>query len=509
MGMTKRQKGYSLMSVMLMLAGLAVVASMHFRDQAFKFQTQAAENAGKHLRQLNDAVEAYLISHGPRLRAMQDNDCAGVSACVPTAWFCAVGGNPDQCALDLNRLVAEGYLPAGWINENPWRASYQTSVTRVLKPNGTPGFEMDYDLRAITVTSEPWVDENTGNPLLGLLGLAVKAGGADLAMTGELPGVANGLARRTYNADFVTGTLVTWEADAAMNPNIDELGLLVARAGFESSGNNSFPFLVKRDGSTPMTGDLDMAANKITSLQDAFIKANGRNIAASSSSWVFKYTVRISQDGMTVQKPDCSAPSGGWTNRTTLTNPWDPSYSPATDPNRAYDRGEPRILVSMDTMKDLKTLGHYSVGSSPAPSQELAYEQKARAKGSYNFFAVDQAGSWKVYLRYYQDTDPAGGNMPPLPALPYEPWNTYNNAANSQGIASVYCFYDDQAASGCNGEIGCDRDGESNAAGSAAAPDLSSPATATTAAPYQDQIISGSTGTVAPGTGASDSPETF
>lgn len=502
----RRQRGYSLISVILLLAGMAVVASMHFRDQAFKHQMKMAENAGKHLRQLNDGIEAYLIAHGPRLRSMQDNDCAGVASCVPAVWFCAVGGNPNQCALDLNRLVAEGYLPAGWINENPWRAAYQTTVTRVLKPNGNPALEMDYDLRAITVSSAPWVDVNSGNPLLGMLGQAVRAGGADLAMTSDSPTIATGLVRRTYNADMETGTTVTWEADSTMNPGISAIGHLVARAGFESTANNSFPFLVKRDGSVPMTGALDMGANKITSLQDAFIKANSRNLAASAPTWVFKYTVRITQDGLTVQKPDCSAPSGGWTGRTTLTDPWDPDYNAAIDPNRAHDQGEPRILISMDTMKDLKVLGYNSAGSSPAPSQAQAYEQKARAKGSYEFFAVDQGTSWKAYIRYYQDTD-AGAVAATGGA--YEPWNTYANAQNSQGIASVYCYYDSRKESGCNGETGCDQNGQSNPAGSAAAPDLAAPISATSTAPYQDPILSGGSSTVTPGTGASDTPEGF
>jgi hypothetical protein len=501
------QRGFSLISVMLMLAGMAAVATYQFREQAFAFQLQKGTNAGLQARMVNDGIEGYLANHATRLRSMTDNDCSGRSGCTPTAWFCVpTGATGDQCELDFARLSAEGYLPPNWQNLNPWGSPYKTVVTRVLKPNAvTVGNEMDYDLRAITATQAPWVDGD-GKALLGLVGQAVRAGGADLAMTSENPNVAEGLARRTYDASMAGGTIVNWTADNSMNPWINGVGILVMRAGFESMGNNAFPELMRRDGSGMMQNNLSLGGNRVNNAQDAYVKkiSGGRNLAAVSPTWVFKYSWRVGSDGAQIQKPDCSAQSGGWTNRTALTNPWDPAFAPGSSPNRSYDRGEARILVVNDYLANMQSLGYYEgsaacqanlttasapTGTScPANDPYAAYDPvfRTRAKAAYAFYATDGGAFWNVFMRYYQN-------------------NTHNTASDgtqSSGIASVYCYYDNSAASACNGEVGCAQSGQSRPAGSAAAPDPSATPIASTTNPLQSPLTSGTPSQLPAGTGA-------
>lgn len=514
-----KQQGYTLINVMLLLAAMAVIATLAFRDQAFKLETQRAVIAGQQMKMVNDAISGYISAHAKTLRGMVDSDCSGNSSCTPSTWFCApVGTTGDQCELNFTQLIAEGYLPPNWQNVNVWGSPYKSIVTRVLKINAkTVGNEMDYDLRVISVTQTPWQD-STGKPLLGLLGQAVKAGGVDMAMTSSTANAAQGLVRRAYNAAMTGGTMITWSADNSMNPYINGIGQLVARAGFESRANAAFTDLLRRDGGSMMRADLDMGSNKVNNVQDAFLHgAGGRNVAALAPTWVFKYSWRIGADGATIQKPDCRAQSGGWTNRTTLTNPWDPSYAPASDPNKSYDSGEPRILVLNDYLSNMKALGFYESGaacasgldttspaqttSCPANDAFYAYDPafRARARAAYTFWAVDNGANWQVFMRYHQD-------------------NTYNtNAAtggattDSKGIASVYCYYDNQAASGCNGELGCTQSGNSGSA--AAAPDLAAPPVATTTNAYQPLDVSGSNTKLPPGTplppGAGDVAITF
>ena len=503
----RKQGGFSLIYVMLLLAGMAAVAAYQFRQQAFEFQLQKASNAGLQARMVNDGIEGYLVEHGGPLRAMADNDCSGRAGCAPSAWFCApIGSTGDQCELDYARLAQEGFLPTNWQNLNPWGSPYKTVVTRVLKPNAVAtGNEMDYNLRAITVTQAPWIDGD-GKPLLGLLGQAVRAGGADLAMTSVNPALAEGLARRTYNAAMSGGTIVNWNADNSMNPWINAVGILVMRAGFESMGNNAFPDLMRRDGSGMMQADLNLAGNRVNNAQDAYVKkiSGGRNVAALAPTWVFKYSWRVGSDGAQIQKPDCSAQSGGWTNRTALTNPWDPSFAPGTSPNRSYDRGEPRILVVNDYLANMKSLGYFDSGaacpdgidgagpssgtSCPANDPYAAYAPafRERAKAAYSFYATDGGAFWNVFMRYYQDNTT----------------NSAANAANSSGIASVYCYYDHKQDSGCNGEQGCVQSGQSRAAGSAAAADASTLVTASTSTPFQSPLSSGTPSQLPAGTGA-------
>ena len=501
-------RGSSLIYVMLLLAGMAVASSVQFRTQAAKYQAKQAANAGEQLLVLNSAIEGYLVDHAGALRSMADNDCSGKAGCSPTAWFCApVAGNVDQCELNLAQLSREGYLPPNWQNSNVWGSSYRSVVTRVIKPNAVAvGNEMDYNLRAITVTQKPWLSE-AGVPLLGLVGMAVRSGGADMGMTSAgSPNLAEGLARRTYNAAMDGGSLVTWNADNSMNPWVNGVGLLVSRAGFESFGTNAFAELMKREGSGMMQNNLRMGGNRVNNVQDAYVKkiSGGRNLAAIAPTWVFKYSWRIGQDGGRIEKPDCSAQSGGWTNRTGFLNPWDATFSPGGSANKSYDRGEPRILVLNDYMANMQALGYQDTGaacaegittsslptgnSCPAPDPYAAYDPafRARAKAAYTFYAQDNGAYWNVFMRYWQN-------------------NTHNAAsapANSAGIASVYCYYDNKAASGCNGEAGCVDDGASRAAGSAAASDLNATPLPSTAGSAQSPLTSGTPSQLPAGTGA-------
>lgn len=508
MGLSRKAGGYSLIYVMLLMAGMAVASAIQFRDVAFKYKIQQATNAGEQQLILNSAIEGYLVDHAGPLRGMLDNDCSGKSGCSPSAWFCApVGASGDQCELNLSQLSREGYLPPNWQNINVWGSPWRTIVTRVIKPNAVAvGNEMDYNLRAITVTEKPWQD-SAGGPQLGLVGRSVRSGGADMAMTREgSPTLAEGLARRTYNAAMDGGSLVTWNADNSMNPWINGVGLLVSRAGFESLGNNAFPELMKRDGSGMMQNNLGMGGNRINNAQDAYVKkiSGGRNLAAIAPTWVFKYSWRVGQDGGRIDKPDCSAQSGGWTNRTSLTNPWDPSFSAGGSANKSYDRGEPRILVLNDYMSNMQALGYNDTGaacadgittsslptgsSCPAQDPYAAYDPafRARAKAAYTFYAQDNGSYWNVFMRYWQN-------------------NTHNAAAtpsSSTGIASVYCYYDNKAASGCNGEVGCVDDGTSRSAGSAAASDLNATPIPSTSNSVQSPLTSGTPSQLPAGTGA-------
>lgn len=510
----RRQGGFSLVNVMLLLAGIAIVSVLQFRDQAFRFNTQRAVHAGQQMRLLNDAVEGYLAAHAQSLAGMQDNECFGVAGCAPATdkWYCLpIGSGGNQCDLSLPRLVVEGFLPPNWQNVNSWGSNYKVVVTRVVKPNATAtGNPMDYNLRAVAVTQVPWADAN-GTLMLGLLGQAVKAGGADMAMTSTDANRAQGMVRRTYNAALNGGTLVTWNAGNDMNPWINGVGLLVARAGFESSTNAAFPDLLRRDGSRAMRNNFNIGANRINNVQDAFLKniSGGRNLAAVSPTWVFKYSWRVASDGATIQKPDCRVESGGWTTRTSLSNPWDPLYSASGQ--KTYDEGIPRILVVNDTLKNLKALGYYrdadpslctdpatgegrtsssapGTSSCPANDPYVAYDPalRARARAAYAFYATDLGASWQVNMRYYQNNGT----------------NTDADATNSEGIASVYCYYDRQATTGCNGEAGCAENGTTRAAGSAALSDLSAPPIATTSAPYQPPSTTGTSSELPPGTGA-------
>lgn len=509
------KKGYTLISLMLLLATMTWMGVLRFRHEAFDLKIKEAKNEGEALQGLNSAIEGYLVGHGPALRAMQDNDCQGVSACAPSVWWCApVAGNSNQCELSYTRMIDEGLLPPNWQNATSWGAAYKTIITRVPK-SGTIALggavkPEDYNLRAITVTSTPWIDPGTGSLMQGMAGQAVKAGGPDLGVT--ISSIqAQGLVRRAYNAGLSTGTITTWNADPSMNSYLNATGQLVARAGFESFGTALQAGLVRRDGTLAMTGNLNMGSQRVNNAQDAFVKnlggpAGGKNLSAIAPTWVFKYSWRVADQAL-IPKPDCSSPSGGWTNRTVvdlLNNPWAPRYNAATDPYKAYDKGEPRILIINDYLGNMHDLGYdasasswysggpYAPGDSyGGPNNSWAYKGKAR--GAYAFYATNyNTDNWQVFMKYFQD-----GTT-----------NSASDVNQSRGIASVYCYYDNKVASGCNGDEGCVNSGL-GAAG-AAATNLASPiaSSSSTMSPAPGYVNSLSQTTAITG-GAADVVTTF
>lgn len=495
----KKQTGFSLINVMLLLSAIAIIGVLQFRDKAIEGEFEKAVNAGKHLENLNSALNGYLVAHAPQLRKMQDNNCAGDdTGCVVSEIYCEtkvdnpalVFLNDHQCAIpdSYERLIAEGFLPSGWQNLNPWGSKYFTVVTRVPKlyvnlDDPLPLREFDFELRAITVTTSPWLGD-VGQPLLSLLGKAVGAGGADLAMTVDSPTMANGLNRRRVimktqpdGTVVPVSQIVSWNGTSAMNPFINGLGLLVARAGFESTnrGMNSSELLL-RDGSNFMQAPLDMAGFRVNNVQDAHIGVVDRALGSSMPNWVLKGVYEVQRDGQQIPFPSCSASSelGG-------------SYSDT------FDVGEPRILVSMERLENVTSLGFSSERSEVANDPYKASERLGRAFGSYEFVATPDTagGSWTVNLRYYQDvqqTNPATMNH-----------NAKITPENSRGLASVYCYFDNKVESACNGQVGCRSNGVGGTGVSA--PDLSSPpaVSATDMAPYQNPATGIGPGTRPPG----------
>src|SRR5699024_3330087 len=104
------------------------------------------------------------------------------------------------------------------------------------------------------------------SPRFDLIGLAMAAAGADSGTT-------------RFQSDRIDGYNGTWTDDTYSNNAPDfpkALGLLAYRVGYGTSGWSEF---LRRDGSKPMTGDLDMGGHNIDNTHD--ITADGTITAAS------------------------------------------------------------------------------------------------------------------------------------------------------------------------------------------------------------------------------------
>lgn len=90
-----------------------------------------------------------------------------------------------------------------------------------------------------------------------LLGQAMKTAGIDSGMTKD-------------SSSKVSGFNVSWTASATDYSNIDKLSQLACQTGY---GTYNYSVFLRRDGTLPMTGSLNMGSNSITNAVD--ITASG------------------------------------------------------------------------------------------------------------------------------------------------------------------------------------------------------------------------------------------
>ncbi|ECJ5978977.1 shufflon system plasmid conjugative transfer pilus tip adhesin PilV, partial [Salmonella enterica subsp. enterica] len=139
-------------------------------------------------------------------------------------------------------LINEGLLPVGYTGTNAQKASYKI----VLKRSGTAP---DYVINGLITTSSPW--KEGGRIRYDLLGKAVQAAGVD-----------GGMSRNTKIASGYGGQ---WSENSNSYNNITGGGLLAYRVGYNSS---MYSVYLRRDGTLPMTGDLNLGGKSIKNIKD-------------------------------------------------------------------------------------------------------------------------------------------------------------------------------------------------------------------------------------------------
>ncbi|HFP0392970.1 TPA: shufflon system plasmid conjugative transfer pilus tip adhesin PilV, partial [Escherichia coli] len=151
------------------------------------------------------------------------------------------------CEITYQTLINEGLLPVGYTGTNAQKASYKI----VLKRSGTAP---DYVINGLITTASPW--EEGGRIRYDLLGKAVQAAGVD-----------GGMSRNTKIASGYGGQ---WSENSNSYSNITGGGLLAYRVGYNSS---MYSVYLRRDGTLPMTDDLNLGGKSIKNIKD--ITASG------------------------------------------------------------------------------------------------------------------------------------------------------------------------------------------------------------------------------------------
>ena len=122
-----------------------------------------------------------------------------------------------------------------------------------------------YNINGIVLTNNSWI--GSGNKVrYDLLGTAMQKAGIDSGMSNSSTNKISG-----YNG--------SWSVDNTTFSNINKTGLLAYQVGY---GSYSYSIYLRRDGTLPMTGNLDMGSQSINNVNN--ISASGSILSATIKS---------------------------------------------------------------------------------------------------------------------------------------------------------------------------------------------------------------------------------
>ncbi|MGO2725783.1 prepilin-type N-terminal cleavage/methylation domain-containing protein [Klebsiella sp. HMSC09D12] len=241
MNMINVKRGFSLLELILALGIGSAMALLKFQDMKASQEDFTAKTAGEQIRQIGEAVNGYINLRYDKLSTLtssssQSND-PGPRTC-----------NASECEITYQTLINEGLLPVSYSGINIYKSPYKI----LLKRGGTAP---NYVINGLVVATTAW--KEGGKTRYDLLGKAMQTAGVDSGMT--------------QSTTVISGMQGQWQESSSNFSNITGSGLLGFRTGFNSA---LYSIYLRRDGTLPMTGDLNMGGNNIN---------NAKNITASGT----------------------------------------------------------------------------------------------------------------------------------------------------------------------------------------------------------------------------------
>ena len=238
-----RSKGFTLLELILVLGVGSAITFMKFQDMVNDQESLKASAAGQQIKQLGDAVNGYINIRYDKLSTLTNALGTGTD---PGPRTCTTADS--TCSITYQTLVNEGLLPSTYIARNSFGSDY----TIQLKRGGT---SPNYIIDGIIATNSAWIEG--GKTRFDLLGKAMQTAGID-----------SGMSRNVAQVDGYGGS---WNYTNVTFSSINKAGILGYRVGYNSA---MYSVYLRRDGTLPMTGSLNMGANDIN---------NAKNITASGT----------------------------------------------------------------------------------------------------------------------------------------------------------------------------------------------------------------------------------
>ncbi len=231
----QNKKGFSLLELILVLGVGSMMAFMRFQDMKTEQENVMAKAVGQQMKQIGEAVNGYINIRYDKLSTLTSSSSQSSD---PGPRTC----NGSGCEITYQTLINEGLLPVSYTGVNAQKSSYKIMLKR---SGATP----NYVVNGLITTTLPWSE--SGKLRYDLLGKAMQEAGIDSGMT-----------RTTSNAFGYGGQ---WSETSVNFNNITSAGQLAFRVGFNSA---LYSVYLRRDGTLPMTGNLNMGGQSVYNAQD-------------------------------------------------------------------------------------------------------------------------------------------------------------------------------------------------------------------------------------------------
>ncbi len=218
-------RGFSLLELILVLGVGTMVAFMKFQDMRNEQEAIVARSVGQQMKQMGEAVNKYISIRYDKLATLSN---AAGNGTDPGPRTCTTSG----CDITYQTLINEGLLPSSYTGINVAKSSYKI----FLKRSGT---SPNYVINGLVTTSSSWTEN--GAIRYDLIGKAIQEAGIDSGVT--------------KTATTVSGYNGQWTETATNFPIITTAGQFAYRTGYDAA---LYSVYLRRDGTLPMTGDLNM-----------------------------------------------------------------------------------------------------------------------------------------------------------------------------------------------------------------------------------------------------------
>lgn len=235
-----KNKGFTLIELILVISVGLTMSFLTFQQMVNEQNNIQSEALGEQIKKIGDAANLYIVNHYQELSTLQ-NASGNAGDIGPRT---CISSN-QTCSITIQTLINDGLLPSTYKPSNIFQANYNIS----LKRSGNSPY---YNISGLVITDRPLIAGNSNTIRYDMLGKAMQKAGIDSGMT------------RTTNS-IMEGFKGQWQNTKTEYSTINRQGLLGYQIGFNSS--YYFTFL-RRDGTLPMTGNLNMGYQDIDNAKD-------------------------------------------------------------------------------------------------------------------------------------------------------------------------------------------------------------------------------------------------